>query len=168
MSEVEWMDRLTASWARSVPELDVAALVPMARLARISLLLGAFQEEQLARFAIAPADYSVLAALRRSGSPYELSPSELYNVLECSSGGMTKMLKRLETRGLVERAPDPADGRGSRVSLTPEGRRFERAVFEALLEATQSLLAPLPAARLKELDRALEQLLGCFEQHFYR
>ena len=168
MDELEWMDRLTASWARSVPELDVAPLVPMARLARISLLLDAFQHEQLAPFGITPGDYSVLAALRRSGSPYELSPSELYNVLECSSGGMTKVLKRLETRGLVERWPDPEDGRGSRVSLSSDGRRFEREVFEALLEATQELLAQVSAPRLKEMDRTLEQLLGCFERHFYR
>ena len=165
---MEWMDKLTASWAKTYPDADVTGLVPMARLARVSLLLTAFQEEVLAGFEITPGDYSVLAALRRSGSPYQLSPSELHNVLECSSGGMTKMLKRLEAGGLVERSPDPNDGRGNRVSLTVLGRRFEKRVFSALLESTRDLLEPFATGQLDELDRSLLLLLDCFEGHFYR
>ena len=163
---MEWMDELTASWARSAPGVDVSSLLPMAKLARVSLLLTAFQDEQLAPYGLTPGDYSVLAALRRSGSPYRLSPSELYNVLECSSGGMTKMLKRLEARGLVARLPDPSDGRGSQVSLTSEGKRLEREVFDSLLAGTRELLAPLTAGQLRDADRSLEALLGCFERHF--
>jgi len=165
---MEWMDKLTASWARSAPGVDVSSLVPMAKLARVSLLLAAFQDEQLAPYALTSGDYSVLAALRRSGSPYKLSPSELYNVLECSSGGMTKMLKRLEARGLIERLPDPSDGRSHQVSLSAEGKRFEREVFSTLLAGTRDLLSPLSASQLRHADRSLETLLGCFERHFYR
>jgi DNA-binding MarR family transcriptional regulator len=162
------MHKLTASWARSAPGVDISSLVPMAKLARVGLLLTAFQDEQLAPYGLRSGDYSVLAALRRSGQPYRLSPSELYNVLECSSGGMTKMLKRLEARGLIERVPDPSDGRSNPVSLTSEGRRFERKVFDTLLAGTRDLLAPMSAAQLRDADRSLEQLLGCFERHFYR
>ena len=162
------MDKLTASWASSAPGVDVSSLVPMAKLARVSLLLTAFQDEQLAPYGLTSGDYSVLAALRRSGSPYRLSPSELYNVLECSSGGMTKMLKRLEARGLVERVPDPKDGRSNQVSLTAAGKRFEREVFDTLLAATRDLLTAMSSAQLREADRSLDQLLVCFERHFYR
>ncbi len=165
---VDWIDRLTASWAESYPESDTSAIIPMARLSRLSLLLGAFQREVLEPFGLTPSDYSVLAALRRSGNRHQLTPSDLYNVLERSSGGITKMLKRLEKLGLVERFRDPDDRRSNFVGLTAEGREVEKQAFEAFLVSTRTILEPLPRARLKELDLLLEQLLGCFEDHFYR
>ena len=78
---------------------------------------------------------------------------------------MTKILKRLEDGGFVKRAPDPADGRGSLVSLTRAGLELQDRVFHAFLSASQDLLAPLSAAKLRESDRALRALLDCFEDY---
>ncbi|MEZ4291822.1 MAG: MarR family transcriptional regulator [Myxococcota bacterium] len=72
-----------------------------------------------------------------------------------SSGGMTKILKRLEASGLVERRPDPDDGRGSRVVLTSRGLALQDRVFHAFAAATSSLLAPLGPERRRSLDAAL-------------
>ena len=108
---MEWMDRLTASWLEAHPDWDFSVLPPLVRLTRLSVLMTEFQEQALLPYGLTPSDYSVLAALRRSGGANRLAPSELYSVLEVSSGGMTKMIKRLEARGLVERSPDK--GRGS-------------------------------------------------------
>ncbi|MCZ7631319.1 MAG: MarR family transcriptional regulator [Microthrixaceae bacterium] len=79
-------------------------------------------------------DYAVLAALRRVGPPYTLAPNELYTGLERSSGGMTKMLKRLADLGLVRRVNNPADKRSKLVRLTAAGKRVEEQVFDALHE----------------------------------
>ena len=164
---MEWMDRLTASWVESHPDWDCSALPPLVRLTRLCALMAKFQEEALLPYGLTPSDYSVLAALRRSGGANRLAPSELYSVLEVSSGGMTKMIKRLEARGLVDRFADPDDGRSNLVHLTAEGRKLEEEAFTAYFEAAVKLLEPLAAGQHESVDRSLEQLLGCFEKYFY-
>jgi DNA-binding MarR family transcriptional regulator len=164
---MDWIDELRNAWGREYPQLDVSALPPLVRLARLAVLIEAFQQEVLEPFELTPSDYSVMAALRRAGEPYELSPSGLYSRLERSSGGMTKMLKRLEERGYLRRSSDPDDGRGSRIRLTRSGIAVQERVFNAFLSASDDLLAPLSRARLREVDGSLRDLLDAFETHFY-
>jgi DNA-binding MarR family transcriptional regulator len=163
-----WIDDLSTAWQREYPDLDTSSFPPMVRLARLSLLIEGFQQEVLAPFELSSGDYGVLAALRRAGDPYQLSPSKLYSRLERSSGGMTKILKRLEEQALVERSPDPSDGRGSVVSLTEQGLDVQERVFNAFLAATQDLLEPFSESRLRDTDRALRHLLDTFEARFPR
>ena len=166
--KTDWIDDLLEGWRREYPSLETGALPPMVRLARLAVLIQSFQDEALAPFDLTDGGYSVLAALRRGGEPYAQNPSQLYNLLERSSGGMTKILKRLEGGGLVQRTPDPDDRRGSLVWLTPKGLEVQDRVFRAYLEATDQLFAPLSGARRKETDRVLRQLLNVFEGYFYR
>jgi DNA-binding MarR family transcriptional regulator len=161
-----WIDDLSTAWDREYPDLDVRTLPPMVRLARLSVLIESFQNEVLEPFELTPSDYGVLAALRRSGAPYEMSPSKLYSRLERSSGGMTKILKRLDEQGLVTRSKDPEDGRGSLVALTPAGVDVQERVFNAFLSATQDLLQDVSVSELRVVDGALQQLLDAFEGHF--
>ena len=160
---MSWIDDLSMAWQREYPELDTRTFPPMVRLARLSVLIESFQQAVLSPFELSSGDYGVLAALRRAGDPYSLSPSKLYSRLDRSSGGLTKNLKRLEERGLVKRAPDPSDGRGSVVSLTRAGIDLQERIFNAFLTATQDLLDPLMARELKETDRTLSRLLDVFE-----
>jgi DNA-binding MarR family transcriptional regulator len=163
-----WIDDLSTAWDREYPDLDTSAFPPMVRLARLSLLIEGFQQELLAPFELSSGDYGVLAALRRAGDPYQLSPSKLYSRLERSSGGMTKILKRLEEQGLVERSPDPSDGRGTVVSLTSQGLDVQDRVFNAFLSATRDLLEPFSESRLRDTDRTLSHLLDTIEARFPR
>jgi DNA-binding MarR family transcriptional regulator len=165
---MSWIDDLSTAWDREYPDLDTAAFPPLVRLARLSVLIEGFQQTVLAPFDLSAGDYGVLAALRRAGAPYQLSPSSLYSRLQRSSGGMTKILKRVEERGLVVRAPDPADGRGSVVSLTDEGLTVQDRVFRAFLEGSQDLLSPLTETEVKDTDRVLTDLLDLFEVRFSR
>ena len=164
---MDWIDELDSVWQREYPGIDASTLPPLVRLARLSLLIEAFQHEVLEPFELTPSAYSVLAMLRRAGAPYRLSPSDLTSQLERSSGGMTKILKRLEDGGFVGRTPDPRDGRGSLVKLTRAGHAVQNRVFNAFVAATQKLMAPMPAAKLRETDRSLRALLDVFESHFY-
>jgi DNA-binding MarR family transcriptional regulator len=70
-----------------------------------------------------PGEFDVLVTLRRSGKPYMLSPTTLYETLMISSGGMTNRLDHLERAGFVERRPDPNDRRGKLIALTDTGKR---------------------------------------------
>ena len=162
---MEWIDDISTAWLHEYPDLDTGPMAPLIRLARLGILIESFQQEVLEPFELAPSDYSVLAALRRQGKPYSQNPSQLYTRLQRSSGGMTKILKRLEQRGLVLRADNPDDGRGSVISLTRRGLSVQDRAFNAFLLASQNLLAPLPAADREAADRGLRALLAAFESH---
>lgn len=165
---MDWIDELSLAWRDEYPKMDAAALPPLVRLARLAVLIESFQVEVLEPFELTASDYSVLAALRRSGKPYSMNPSQLYSRLERSSGGMTKILKRLEQGGLVQRTPDPLDGRGSVIALTKAGLTLQDRVFSAFLTASDDVLAPLSTTRMRDVDKALRTLLDAFESHAAR
>ena len=165
---MDWIDEFSAAWAREYPATDTSSLLLITRLARLSILIEAFQREALEPFNLTPNDYAVLAALRRAGAPYQLSPSKLYTDLERSSGGMTKMLKRLENLGFVARAPDPEDGRGTLVALTPAGMELEEEIFRVFLSRTHDLLAEISEPDRKEIETTLRFFLDTIEQYFDR
>ncbi|MEM7409966.1 MAG: MarR family transcriptional regulator [Myxococcota bacterium] len=162
---MDWIDEIARAWRREYPELDSSAMPPLVRLARLAVLLERFQRAVLEPFELSASDYSVLAMLRRAGKPYRASPSLLVSRLQHSSGGLTKMLKRLEERGLVGRVPDPDDGRGLLVSLTPAGLRVQESVFNAFLAASNDLLGSLPRREKRDLDTLLRALLDRFEDY---
>lgn len=161
---MDWFDDFERGWSTEFAELDTSHFPPLVRLARLGVLIDAFQHDVLEPFELMPSDYGVLAALRRAGPPYSLKPTQLTIRLNRSSGGMTKILKRLEQAGLIERTPDPEDGRGTRVTLTERGHALGERVFHAFQTATSSLMAPLDAHQRRAADRTLEQLLGVFER----
>ena len=109
-------------------------------------------------FELTSSDYGVLAPLRLAGRPYALSPRQLPGRLRRSWGGMTKILKRLEESGLVEREPDPDDGRSIRVTLTSRGLSLHDRAFQVFTAASSRLLAKLTDRQKVEIDLALKQL----------
>jgi DNA-binding MarR family transcriptional regulator len=100
----------------------------------------------------------VLAALRRSGQPYDLSPGRLVAETMVTSGTMTNRVDRLVARGLVERRPDPEDRRGVLVSLTTSGRKAVDAALDELLAHEQEILGALDRADATRLADALRAL----------
>ncbi len=105
------MDRADVAikqWAHERPELPS---LPMAVLGRLSEAAERVMRDHFnplfADAGLQPGEFDVLATLRRSGVPYILSPTRLYEATMISSGGMTNRLDRLESAGLIERRPDP-------------------------------------------------------------
>ncbi|MBS1887257.1 MAG: MarR family transcriptional regulator [Actinobacteria bacterium] len=78
---------------------------------------------------LAPREYGVLYAL--STAPGPLRITELCADVLLSQPGMSRLIARLEGRGLIERVDDPADARASRVRMTAAGVRTQRQVGAA-------------------------------------
>jgi DNA-binding MarR family transcriptional regulator len=76
-----------------------------------------------------PREYGVAYAL--STTPDGMRITELGNDVLLTQPGMSRLVARLEARGLVERADDPADARACRIRLTAEGQRAQRQVGAA-------------------------------------
>lgn len=72
-----------------------------------------------ARHGLTPAEFDVLATLRRSPPPHVLTPSEVQRGMFITSGGLTKVLQLLETKGLIVRTTSDTDRRSKPVHLSP-------------------------------------------------
>ena len=157
------IDRVRADWAAERPELDTSPIEVVARVGRVGRKLDAGMDAAVAEYGLRRDTFDVLAALRRSGPPYELSPSDLYDRLMRTSGAVTNRLQRLELEGLVSRHPDPEDGRGLLVRLTPRGRRLIDRAAEPHLDNERRLLAALSATEQRTLAGLLKKLLLSLE-----
>jgi len=153
------IDEILAQWRRERPGLDAAALGTVGRLFLVVQLAGRRLAGPLAELDLQRGWFDLLAALRRSGRPYVLNPTELARTTMLSSGGMTKRLDRMAEAGLVERLPDPDDRRGTLVRLTPKGKRRIDRALERHIANEDRILRPLRPADRRELDRLLRLLL---------
>ena len=156
------VDRLVEAWQRERPDLDVDPMRVLSRVTRLARHLDLARRQAFAAHGLETWEFDVLSALRRSGTPYELSPGRLIRETMVTSGTMTNRVDRLAGRGFVERYPDPADRRGVIVRLTPEGKAAVDGAFAALLEAERELLADLPARDQQRLAGLLRTLLAPF------
>jgi DNA-binding MarR family transcriptional regulator len=153
------IDRIVDQWNRERPDLDNSPTHVLQRITRLSLLQEASFTKVLARHRLTWGEFLVLAALRRAGPPYRMSPTALYSSVILSSGGMTKRLDGLERAGFVERRPDPDDRRGRLVVLSAKGRAVvDRAVVEHLANQ-ERLLGALSTSDRRELANLLRKLL---------
>lgn len=161
-ADADEVDRITAAWQRERPDLDVSPLQVLSRVSRLSHHLDLARRQAFATHELDTWEFDVLAALRRAGEPYALSPGQLGAETLVTSGTMTNRIDRLEKRGLVRREPDPSDRRGVRVVLTDAGRRtVDDAVFD-LVAREHQVLAALPGDQQAELAELLRTLIREF------
>jgi DNA-binding MarR family transcriptional regulator len=152
------VDRVREQWRAARPELDTAPLEIVARVGRIAALFDASTNALMGRFGLARGSWDVLASLRRTEPPHELSPTDLYRGLMRTSSAMTNRIKRLERAGLVERTADASDGRSRRVRLTARGRALVDEIAPLHLENERALLASLNPAEQEALAALLRTL----------
>jgi DNA-binding MarR family transcriptional regulator len=157
------VDRLVAAWRRERSDLDLQPMEVLSRVSRLGHHLDRARRQAFAEHDLESWEFDVLAALRRSGAPYQLSPGRLLKETLVTSGTMTNRVDRLVARGLVERMPDLNDRRGVLVRLTATGRATVDGALEGLLTREQALLAGLDAAQQRTLASLLQTLVVPFE-----
>ena len=154
------VDELVEAWQRERADLDLGPVEVFSRITRLARLLDLARRQAFTEHSIESWEFDVLAALRRAGTPYELSPGRLIRDTLVTSGTMTNRVDRLAARGLVERLPDPNDRRGVLVRLTADGKETVDGAFEALLDRERALLADLPLRGRQQLADLLRTLMS--------
>lgn len=148
-------------WRKQRPELDTSGMLLLGRLGEAAQLIARDHLNPLfARYGLQPGEFDVLATLRRSGAPYRLTPTVLYEAAMISSGSMTNRLDRLEKQGLVQRVPNPEDGRGTLVELSDAGLALIDEAVGAHVENQRQVLCALSDAEQEQLAGLLEKLLA--------
>jgi DNA-binding MarR family transcriptional regulator len=122
-------------------------------------IYGEFERSEEVWGSLAPTEYGVLYAL--STAPGPLRITELCDDVLLSQPGMSRLIARLEGKGLLERVEDPSDARASRVRTTAEGARTQRQVGAAhAREVGRLMTRGLDRDELTELRDLSRKLVG--------
>jgi DNA-binding MarR family transcriptional regulator len=156
MTERDGVDAIIDQWRRERPELDHSPIGVVGRISRLARALEDRLEPVYKAHGLEPGWHDVLATLRRSGA--SLRPTDLSTATMLTSSGMTKRLDKLEAAGLVAREPDPADRRGTLITLTAGGRELIDALTEAHLANERRILGALDEGEQRELANLLRKL----------
>lgn len=154
-----WVRQMHDNWNESFdPVIEVST-----RIYRLHELLRQNIDAVLAGYGLQSAEFEVLSTLRIVDPPHELTPTELYRTILLSSGGMTKVIKRLEAAGLVELSSSPFDRRSKIIRLSSSGKKLIEAAMRSAIDAEAEVLEKAFPGRSLErtamlLDRGLERL----------
>lgn len=157
------VDAIVAQWSRERPELDLSPMAAIGRLQRCAALLQIQLDQYFAQYDLSLWEFDMLAALRRAGQPYCLSPTELFSTLMVTSGTMTHRLKRMESTGLIHRIANPADARSMLVQLSEQGLKLIDQMISGHLENERKILANIRPEDVQILDQQLAGLLRVLE-----
>jgi len=160
---VDHIDQILAQWQKERPDLDTWPMAPIGRMYRLFHHLAGEIEKVHKQGGLKTGEFDVLATLRRSGAPYRLTPTALFQSAMLSSGAMTNRLNQLEKRGLISRIPAEEDRRSLLVQLTDSGISLIDTLVEAHLEKERELLSALNKEQQASLDHLLQDWLRNFE-----
>lgn len=147
-------------WQKEWPQINGLPMLTLGRLAEVATRI--MQEEMepfFAKHGLHAGEFDVLATLRRSGKPYALTPTQLYEATMVSSGGMTNRLDRLEKAKLVERQKNPTDRRGVIVALTQVGFEKITKIIPLHIKNEERILSSLSCQEQTQLNQLTAKLL---------
>src|SRR6201995_4767811 len=154
-------DDMESAWLTERPDLNLAVACTLLRMERANHLHEARVQAISKAVGLHTGELLVLLALRRSGKPYELRPTDLFRALLVTSGAMTKRVARLQEGGFILRVSANDDGRSELVRLTAKGlATADRGITEiarAVARVTEA--SGLTHVEIAALDRALRKLL---------
>jgi DNA-binding MarR family transcriptional regulator len=117
------------------------------------------------RLGLTWAQFDTLVALRRRPPPHRLSPTELYDAVQVTSGGLTKMLDGLEQQGYLIRMDNPSDRRSRFAELTSGGKRLVEKIVDELIRTNGGIFDhALSSDEQQELARLLEKLCAALDR----
>lgn len=157
----DFVDRARTGWEQARPELDVASIEVMGRIARIGALANQRTERHLAPEGLTRAEFDVLCTLARSGGPVRASDVTAATML--SGASTTKNADRLARRGLIERLPWEHDGRVVLMRLTDRGQALVDREFPRFLERDRQMLSGLTAREQVQLATLLRKVAATVE-----
>ena len=136
MNVEERSKQVCENWPEAVtPFMQSAALIQ-----RLSSLLQETTKRLLKFHDLTYMEFDALAALRSQKPGATMTPTELYDALLISSGGLTKVLKSLESRGFIARRSSERDARQRLVLLTDEGREKLSEIMPQIAANAETLL----------------------------
>ena len=134
------------------PSQEVGAFIGHARRTIVEAI-----EQKLAPLDISHAQWIVVMLL---GDGAAVTAAELCKILVYDPGAMTRLLDRLEKKGVLRRVRAKSDRRTARLELTPEGKRLYPKILEALVQEFNRLLRGFSKAEVRQLEDLLQRMVA--------
>ncbi len=163
--KTDHVDFIQTQWTMEMPGLDTSPMGIIGRISRISRHIDRLLQMNYSKFNLNGGEFDVLASLRRSGHPFQLTPTELFKSMMLSSGAMTNRLDRLEDANLIIRSLNPEDRRGTLVTLTEKGIDLMNDAYPSHIDNETQILSGLTPSEQKEFTVLLRKLLFTFENN---
>jgi DNA-binding MarR family transcriptional regulator len=154
-------DDIETAWQQQRPDLDLAMACTLLRLERVNQFHEMRVQKISETIGLQTGELHVLLALRRSGKPYELRPTDLFRTLLVTSGAVTKRVARLQEGGFILRVSANDDGRSELVRLTAKGLATADRGIAEIAKGTRMVAeeSRLTRSEIAALDLALRKLL---------
>lgn len=155
-------DDIESAWLIERPDLDLKIACTLLRMERANLMHVARVQAISQAIGLVTGDLHVLLALRRSGKPYELRPTDLFRTLLVTSGAMTKRVARLQEARLISRVSANDDGRSELVRLTAKGLTIADRAISVIARTVKHVAAEcqLTEHEIDVMDRVSRKLLS--------
>jgi DNA-binding MarR family transcriptional regulator len=134
------------------PSQGVGAFIGRARRAIVEAI-----EQKLAPLDISHAQWIVVMLL---GDGAAATAAELCKILVYDPGAMTRLLDRLEKKGVLRRVRANSDRRTARLELTAEGKRLYPKILEALVQEFNRLLRGFSKREVSQLEHLLQRMVA--------
>lgn len=158
------VNNIIEEWSGRRPDLDTSAFAVVSRVLRAAHHLQTRLDRIAAAYGVShQGDLDALMELYRADPERGLTPTELANASLLTAGGMTVRLQRIQKAGLINRHPNPNDGRGVLVRLTQTGVDLVEHALPTMLNAQAASvvgLSPVERSQLADLLRTLLAHLG--------
>ncbi|RJL35561.1 MarR family winged helix-turn-helix transcriptional regulator [Bailinhaonella thermotolerans] len=155
-------DDIQDAWLRELPGVPVESIGVITRIWWAAKVFGDERRRTLARLGVDVATLDLLSTLRRSGTPYRMSPGELAEACRVSRGAITQRVERAARAGLVERTTAGSGYHARAVTLTQAGNELLDRVVADLLTSEDDLISHLPPEHRRQLAGLLRELLAGF------
>lgn len=149
------------------PKANKTLFMLFPRLGKIANYVDEYIAKLMIQEGLIPSDFHLITAIRRSNAqaPYELKPSELCNFMLFSWGGITKMMARLEAKGIISRVSSPSDKRIRMIRLTEQGEKITEQAASELQRYHKELLTGFTVEEIDLLDKLIAKLLDNAETY---
>lgn len=127
---------------------------------RVQQIAVAVFMRECAAYDITPVQYAALVAIRENPG---LDATRISALISFDRSTIGNVLERLETKGVIERSANPDDKRVKILHLSAKGARLLRDVEPAVARAQERILAPLPAAKRRDLMKGLAAIVAAHE-----
>ena len=157
------VDEIVKQWHKERPDIDTGPIEVIGRLVRTNHFIFPPLEQVYKEFGLNFGEFDVLATILRSGAPYTLTPGQLLSSVMITSGALTNRLNKLEKGNLINRSPDPKDGRSIQIKITTKGKNLISQVIESHLKIEKQILECLSPQERTDLASLLKKILLTFE-----
>ena len=165
--EKDLIEKLINEWHLERPELNVHAMLVVGRIIKLGKIMEKRANDAIKNSGINYTDLDALATIRRSGSPYELTPKQLMQSVILTSGAMTALLNRLTKLGFIYRKTQKEDGRVILAGLTDKGKILIDEAIKLRFEEADVSISVLDKSEYNTLSGILRKLMISLDKPKY-